>query len=111
MVLVFTVVVTPFLLMQVPGAATEGLATAFVVLLIWVLFTNSEMGKAFVSGVVLRTLIAFEKPFQVGDRVTIKGYGGKVLGRSHLNWPRGSQRYGTSAHCPSISCSSDRYTP
>jgi small-conductance mechanosensitive channel len=79
-VLVLAVVVTPFLLIaSAPDEAAKGLATAFLILLIWVLFSNSEMGKAFVGGVVLRTLIAFKTPFQVGDRVTLKGHGGKVL--------------------------------
>jgi small-conductance mechanosensitive channel len=81
-VLLTTVIVLPFLLWGLAGYvgndAREGLGLAFVVLLIWVLFTASDVGKAFIGGLAFRTLLAFSPPFQVGDRVTLKGHGGRV---------------------------------
>ncbi len=81
-VLLATVIVAPFLLWWLAGFANdearEGLGLAFVILLIWVLFTASDVGKAFIGGLAFRTLLAFSPPFQVGDRVTLKGHGGRV---------------------------------
>ena len=90
-VLLATVVVTPFLLVLIADAldseaAREGLGVVFAALLIWMLFTASDVGKAFLGGLAFRTLIAFKRPFQVGDRVTLKGHAGKVteIGPFHV---------------------------
>lgn len=83
-VLVGTVVATPFILLffanlqKDPGHAT-GLATTFLILLLWVLFSNAELGKAWIGGSLFKLLIGFNAPFQVGDRVTLLGHSGKVI--------------------------------
>lgn len=38
------------------------------------------MAKGFLGGLAFKTLAAFKTPFQSGDRVTIKGSSGKVVG-------------------------------
>ena len=89
-VLVATVVVVPFLLwltasaLALPGR--EGLGVVFAVILVWVLFSASDTGKAALGGLAFRALIAYNSPFQVGDRVTLRGYSGKVteIGLFHV---------------------------
>jgi len=87
--LVVSVVVTPFVLLScaphgaVDGAAEAtkvGLAAVFLGLLLWVLVSATDVSKAFLGGLAFKTLAAFKAPFQVGDRVTLKGIGGKVVG-------------------------------
>lgn len=82
--LLVTVVVTPFLLMliayRIEGQnALTGLGSTFLLLLLWVLFANAELGKAWLGGTLFKLLIGIKTPFQVGDRVTLLGYSGKVL--------------------------------
>ncbi|NEP15997.1 MAG: mechanosensitive ion channel [Leptolyngbya sp. SIO4C1] len=85
-VLLLTVVVTPFALIAnangCEGNATaeqNGLAIVFVTLLFWVLVSATDVTKAFLGGLAFKTLAAFKPPFQVGDRVTLKGVSGKVI--------------------------------
>jgi hypothetical protein len=91
LVLLASIIVTPFLLMglaqllepasgEVADAAKNGLAAAFLGLLLWVLVSGTEVSKSFLGGLAFKTLAAFKAPFQVGDRVTLKGIGGKVIG-------------------------------
>ena len=80
--LVCSVVITPFVILYLGYSnATDaiGLATAFLVLLLWVLFSNAELGKAWLGGTLFKLLIGFKAPFQIGDRVTLMGYSGKVV--------------------------------
>lgn len=83
-VLVGTVIITPFVFMFIAYhkqgmQSLAGLATAFLILLLWILFSNAELGKAWLGGTLFKLLLSFKKPFQVGDRVTLLGYSGKVL--------------------------------
>jgi small-conductance mechanosensitive channel len=78
-VLIATVVVFPILLVQVsPPAQSAGLAVVFLGLLIWVLVSATDVARAFLGGVAFRAFVGFRQPFQVGDRVTLLGHGGKV---------------------------------
>ena len=88
-VLAITVVVAPFLLWVAAygyEGARNGLGVVFAIFLFWVLFTGSDVGKAFLGGLSFRTLLAFNPPFQVGDRVTLNGHAGKVtdIGLFHV---------------------------
>jgi hypothetical protein len=57
----------------------RGLVITFVGLLVWLLFSGTDVAKGFLGGLGFKTLMAFKNPFQVGDRVTLKGYAGKVI--------------------------------
>jgi|GEM_PF-1810733 len=59
--------------------AQDGLAVVFVALFVWLLFTATDVAKAFLGGLAFKTLVAFKSPFQVGDRVSLRGIGGKVV--------------------------------
>jgi small-conductance mechanosensitive channel len=56
----------------------KGLVIIFIGLLIWLLFSATDVARGFLGGLGFKTLAAFKQPFQVGDRVTLKGYSGKV---------------------------------
>ena len=81
-VLLVTLLVTPFLLWLAAGiwapSVRSELGILFAAVLFWVLFTSSDVGKTFLGGVAFRTLVAFNPPFQVGDQVTLRGQGGTV---------------------------------
>ena len=92
-VLVVTIFLTPFAIIFViwlcKGAESEGFAKiaaengdglilAFIGLFIWILFSGTDVARNFLGGLGFKTLVAFKSPFQVGDRVTLKGIGGKV---------------------------------
>lgn len=88
--LVVAVFGSPFLLaalMAHDADAKKGLAMHFGALFVWLLMTGSDIGKAFLGGLGFRSLVAFNRPFQVGDRVTIGGHVGKVesLGIFHVS--------------------------
>ena len=83
-VLLATIIVVPFLITLIFGALMTaedrtGLAVTFLGLLGWLLLTGTDVAKSFLGGLAFKTLVAFKNPIQVGDRVTLKGYGGKVL--------------------------------
>jgi small-conductance mechanosensitive channel len=84
LVFILAVIVAPFmigvfLLGENQEELRQGLALAFVGMLVWSLTTGTDVAKAFLSGLSFRTLVAFRKPIQVGDRVTLQQYSGKVL--------------------------------
>ena len=86
MFFVLAVIVSPMLIVFVTveilgldEKITEGLGLAFVGMFLWSLTQGTDVAKAFLGGLSFRTLIAFRRPFQVGDRVTLKGHSGKVL--------------------------------
>ncbi len=60
--------------------AQKGVVIVFVTLLLWLLFTGPDVAKAFLGGLAFKALAAFKNPFQIGDRVTLKDIGGKVVG-------------------------------
>lgn len=89
LILMLTVVVTPFILVGIAALADEGqavlaqngLAIVFLGLLLWILISATDVARAFLGGLALKTVLAFRKPtpLQMGDRVTLKGIGGKVV--------------------------------
>lgn len=60
-------------------SSKQALALAFLGMLIWSLTTGTDVAKAFLGGLSFKTLVAFSKPIQVGDRVKLQNYSGKVL--------------------------------
>lgn len=88
-ILLVTVLVAPFILFEISDEGPEkrqGLALVFAAVFVYVLFTGSSVGKAFIGGVAFRIMAAFNPPFQVGDRVTLSGQSGRVtdLGVFHV---------------------------
>lgn len=89
-VLLLTVVVTPFILWLIALGwvpdAQAGLGAVFAGLLVWFLVSGTDVLKGFLGGLAFRTLVAVRQPFQVGDRVTLMGYSGKVtrIGPFHV---------------------------
>lgn len=73
------ILVLPGIVYWLAGADRDGFALAFAGLAIWVLVSATDAGKAFFGGLLFRFLLASRAPFQVGDRVTLAGYSGKVL--------------------------------
>jgi hypothetical protein len=65
----------------------KSLGTAFVGLFIWISVSGTETAKAFLGGLAFRALLARTRPFQVGDRVTLDGYTGRVdnIGFFHVS--------------------------
>jgi small-conductance mechanosensitive channel len=84
-ILVAAILVVPLLLLlvaKISGAEVSqenGLAIVFIGLLLWVVLNGTDVAKAFLGGLAFKTLVAFKNPLQVGDRVSLKGYSGKVL--------------------------------
>ncbi len=79
--LLAAVILTPFLLvLRAEEGHKNGLAVMFIGLLVWVAVTGTDMARAFLGGLALKTLLAIKHPIQVGDRVTIKGQSGKITG-------------------------------
>lgn len=91
-VLLGTVVIVPFIMIyfaapesalsktseEAAAPAQAGLALVFVTLLLWLLLNGTDVAKAFLGGLAFKTLVAFQRPLQVGDRVALKGHRGKV---------------------------------
>jgi hypothetical protein len=79
--LLAAVVLTPLVLYGLAdeGTARQGLALAFAALLVWLLVSGTDVARAALGGLAFRTLVAFSRPFQVGDRVTLRGVSGKVV--------------------------------
>ena len=79
--LLATIVLTPFTLVAMTQGDTDtrGLGIAFLVLFSWILSNGTDFVKAFMGGLAFKTVAAFKQPFQVGDRITLKGVSGKVI--------------------------------
>lgn len=79
--LLASILLTPFVLVWTTksDADKSGLAVAFLVLLAWILFNGTDILQAFLGGLAFKTIAAFKEPFQIGDRVTLKGISGKVI--------------------------------
>lgn len=75
----------PFILVNVPPfkatfeQVSQGLGIAMGTLILWILLSGTEVAKSFLGGLMYKTVVAFSQPFQVGDRVTLKGISGKVV--------------------------------
>ena len=79
--LLTSIIIVPFVLVWITDCGKEknGLAITFLVLLGWILFNGTDVVKAFLGGLAFKTIAAFKQPFQIGDRVTLKGISGKVV--------------------------------
>lgn len=80
--LMFLIIFIPFIFLIFPGieaAAKKGLVATFIALFIWITFSASDMLKAMIGGFFFRILVATNRPFQMHDRVTIKGESGKIV--------------------------------
>lgn len=80
--LLASVFIVPFLLVSISSledADKSSLLLVFVLLLIWIFVNGSDFIKAFLNGLAFKTITAFTQPFQVGDRVNLKGISGKVI--------------------------------
>jgi small-conductance mechanosensitive channel len=77
-VLLVTLVFLPIVLASIYKEQAVALGLTFFVLLAWVLVTATDVAKAFLGGVAFRAFVGVRRPFQVGDRVTLSGYSGKV---------------------------------
>ena len=56
----------------------QSLLVTFIAILVWLLVQGTDVAKAFLAGLAFKTLVAFQVPFQTGDKVTLKGHSGKV---------------------------------
>lgn len=83
-----SILLLPFILVwlapQLEGGAAvperSGVIIVFIALLVWLALEGTDVAKAFLGGLAFKTVAAFKNPFQLGDRVTLKGIGGKVVG-------------------------------
>lgn len=82
-----SVLIVPFILVVIAqqfeegdsNSGQQGVVLVFVTLLLWLLYTGTDVAKSFLGGLAFKTLAAFKNPFQIGDRVTLKDIGGKVV--------------------------------
>lgn len=80
--LLASVFIVPFLLVSISSledADKSSLLLVFVLLLIWIFVNGTDLIKAFLNGLAFKTITAFTQPFQIGDRVNLKGIKGKVV--------------------------------
>ncbi len=78
-VLLVTVFIAPVAIAAYFADNAPELGLVFLAVLAWVLFSATDVIRNFLGGIAYRGLVAFNQPFQVGDRVTLNGYSGKVL--------------------------------
>lgn len=57
----------------------NGLFYAFIVFLGWLAFSGTDLAKAAIGGIALRTVMTLTNTIQVGDNVTINGHSGKLV--------------------------------
>lgn len=79
-VLVLTVVIVPIVLAAFLPDSRAALGATFLALFLWVLISATDLAKSFLGGVAFRAYVGLRRPFQIGDRVTLMGYAGKVVG-------------------------------
>ncbi len=78
--LLASIVIVPFVLVLIdPKKDKSALTLAFVLLLGLILFNATNVVQGFLGGLAFKTIAAFKQPFQIGDRVTLKGISGKVI--------------------------------
>lgn len=65
---------------QLSSEEWEGLILVLLGLVLWILWSGTDVAKAFLSGLAFKTLVAVKCPLQVGDRLTVHGHTGKVTG-------------------------------
>lgn len=75
--------IVPFVLVWITDSEPDqnDLSLSFLLLLGlgYILYGSTDVFKAFLGGLSFKTLAAFTHPFQIGDRVTLKGMNGKVV--------------------------------
>ncbi|MFT4924431.1 MAG: small-conductance mechanosensitive channel, partial [Phenylobacterium sp.] len=71
----------PVSIATLPGDKTggQGLLFTFLIFLIWLLFTGTDLAKAAIGGIAFRTVMALSNTVRVGDRITINGQSGKLV--------------------------------
>ncbi|WP_019503174.1 mechanosensitive ion channel domain-containing protein [Pleurocapsa sp. PCC 7319] len=76
-----SIIIVPFVLVWMSDSKKDqgGLAIAFLLLLAWIMFNTTDVVKAFLGGLSFKTIAAFKQPFQIGDRVTLRGIHGQVI--------------------------------
>ena len=75
-------IVLPFLLAYLEGSNSQaklGLAATFIALIVWILVSATDIAKSFVGGLAFKIINPLNPAFQLNDRVTLKGYSGKVM--------------------------------
>jgi small-conductance mechanosensitive channel len=60
------------------GNTKEGLVFAFLIILVWALFSGTDVAKAVLGGLAFKVVTAFNGTIQTGDRVTIKDISGRI---------------------------------
>lgn len=78
LVLIATLVALPIVLANIFKDDAGSLGATFLAMFVWSLVTAMDVAKAFLGGLAFRALVGARHPFQVGDRVTLQGYSGKV---------------------------------
>lgn len=81
--LLTTILITPFILIHFASHSSdtkhaEGISITFLLLLAWLIWSATNIAKTFLGGLAFKTMLAFQHPFQVGDRVTLQSHSGKV---------------------------------
>ncbi len=88
LVLLLPLICLPFILVIISGSPEKltestspanGLLFTFLLFLGWLVFTGTDLAKAAVGGIAFRTVMTLANTIQVGDRVTINGYSGKLV--------------------------------
>ncbi|MDJ0718539.1 MAG: mechanosensitive ion channel [Prochloraceae cyanobacterium] len=77
--LLASILIVPFILVGINKDSRSALTIAFVVLLGLIFFNATNVVQGFLGGLAFKTIAAFKQPFQIGDRVTLKGISGKVI--------------------------------
>ena len=82
--LILPIVVMPFILSAIAcvfGSALpkQGLLFTFLIFIAWLSFSGTDLAKAAIGGIALRTVMSLANTIQIGDRVSINGYSGKLM--------------------------------
>ena len=82
--LILPIVLLPFILSGIAwylksDIPKEGLLFTFLIFIAWLAFSGTDLAKAAIGGIAFRTVMSFANTIQIGDRVTINGYSGKLI--------------------------------
>jgi len=82
--LILPIVVMPFILSGIAcyldsEVPKEGLLFAFLIFIAWLSFSGTDLAKAAIGGIAFRTVMSLANTIQIGDRVSINGYSGKLI--------------------------------
>ena len=73
------IVLAEYLEWPVDPEHRSGLLGVFLVLLGLLIFWATDVAKTTMGGLAYKTLVAFKAPFQIGDRIAVRGVRGKVV--------------------------------